>query len=250
MGLLRQSALEGKAPMNVSAVIFDMDGLMLDTEPLYKIAWLRASVECRSPISEDLYARLIGRSRIDAEKLLAEEFGNGFAVEEFRAACARCERAAFAENLPTMKSGLEELLDLLGSRGVPMAVATSTERSIAQLQLGGLDLLQRFSVVTTGDEVINGKPAPDLFLLAAERLGVEPSRCLVLEDSEAGVMAAHRAGMRVFCVPDIKEPSDEVLRLADGKFSSLLSVNAKLALSLKQSRRVHLNFRWPSGTPR
>ena len=110
-----------------------------------------------------------------------------------------------------------------------MAVATSTERSVAQRQLGGLGLWRRFSVVTTGDEVINGKPAPDLFLLAAERLGVEPSRCLVLEDSEAGVMAAHRAGMRVFCVPDIKEPPERVLALADGVYSSLRHVKAELA---------------------
>ena len=96
-----------------------------------------------------------------------------------------------------------------------MAVATSTERPIAQAQLGGHGLLPRFSVVTTGNEVVNGKPSPDLFLLTAERLAVEPVQCLVLEDSEAGVIAAHRAGMRVYCVPDIKAPSPEVEALAD-----------------------------------
>lgn len=214
--------------MKVDAVIFDMDGLMLDTEPLYKIAWQRAAQECGHAISEELYAWLIGRSRVAGEAILAETFGAAFCQETFRAACAKCEAAAFAENLPATKPGLDQLLALLEARRVPKAVATSTERHIAETQLRGRGLLARFSVVATGDEVMNGKPAPDLFLLAAMRLGVETSRCLVLEDSEAGVMAAHRAGMRVFCVPDIREPAAAVLELADGKFGSLTEVAARL----------------------
>jgi HAD superfamily hydrolase (TIGR01509 family) len=210
--------------LSFDAVIFDMDGLMLDTEPLYKIAWQQAAAECGHPISEELYTDLIGRSRVAGEAILANAFGADFRVEEFRAACGRSEAAAFAENLPAIKPGLEEVLALLEARAIPKAIATSTERHIAELQLRGLGLLARFDVVATGDEVVNGKPAPDLFLLAASRLGVDASRCLALEDSEAGVMAAHRAGMRVYCVPDIKVPSPDVLRLADGVFESLYEV--------------------------
>ena len=224
--------------MKIDAVIFDMDGLMLDTEPVYKIAWQRAAVECGHPISEELYVELIGRSRVAGEKILAEAFGAAFRWKDFRAACARSEAAAFADRLPAMKPGLQELLDLLEERGIAKAVATSTERHMAEMQLSGLGLLARFNVVATGDEVVHGKPAPDLFLLAAGRLGVEPPLCLVLEDSEAGVMAAHRAGMRVYCVPDIKEPAAEVLALAEARFASLTRVEAELRPRL----RLHIEI--------
>ena len=127
--------------------------------------------------------------------------------------------------------GLDELLALLDSRGLPKAVATSTERRQAAAQLGGLGLLERFNVIATGDEVRNGKPAPDLFLLAAHRLGMKPSQCLVLEDSEAGVIAAHRAGMHVWVVPDLKPPSRAVGELTQDRFDSLVAVE-------KQMRRL------------
>ena len=210
-------------PVPVRAVIFDMDGLMLDTEPLYKIAWQRAAVECGYPISEELYFDLIGRSRADGEKILLAAFGPGFSSEAFHAACARCEATVFAERLPSKKAGLDNLLSVLDQHRILKAVATSTERSIAVAQLAGLELLNRFAVLATGDEVANGKPAPDLFLLTARRLGVEPAECLVLEDSEAGVMAAYRAGMEVYIVPDLKPPSTAVEELTRGRFESLMA---------------------------
>ena len=129
---------------------------------------------------------------------------------------------------PLKKPGLDELLDLLDSLHVAKAVATSTVRQTATTQLAAAGLLDRFEVVATGDEVGNGKPSPDLFLLAAQRLGIEPVHCLVLEDAEAGVIAAHRAGMMVFVVPDLKPPSAEVRRLANGVFESLAAVVSRV----------------------
>jgi HAD superfamily hydrolase (TIGR01509 family) len=214
--------------MSIRAVIFDMDGLMLDTEPSYKIAGQRAAVECGFPISEELYYELIGRNRSDGERLLFGAFGSGFPLERFRAACLKCEAAVFAESPPPAKPGLYELLALLDLHGIPKAVATSTDRRQASTHLAGLDLLNRFEVLATGDEVENGKPAPDLFLLAAVRLGVEPPDCLVLEDSEAGIIAAHRAEMQVYAVPDLKPPAAAVERLAQSRFDSLAAVEAHL----------------------
>jgi beta-phosphoglucomutase-like phosphatase (HAD superfamily) len=104
------------------------------------------------------------------------------------------------------------------------AVATSSQRGIAVPYLAATDLLDRFDVVATGDEVANGKPAPDLFLLAAQRLGIDPGTCLVLEDAEPGVIAAHRARMQVYMVPDPQPSSPTTERLANGIFDSLAVV--------------------------
>jgi HAD superfamily hydrolase (TIGR01509 family) len=214
--------------MSILAVILDMDGLMLDTEPLYKIAWQRAAVECGYPICEELYFDLIGRTRLDGENILFGAFGPEFPLSEFRARCARCEALVLGEKLPAKKPGLDTLLDLLDGHHIAKAVATSTERHIAEKQLSGWSSLDRFDVLATGDEVRNGKPSPDLFLLTAERLATDPSQCLVLEDSEAGIIAAHRARMRVYVVPDLKQPSGPVEKLAQAKFDSLAAVEKHL----------------------
>jgi HAD superfamily hydrolase (TIGR01509 family) len=221
--------------MPICAVIFDMDGLMLDTEPIYKIAWQKAAIECGRSIPEELYFDLIGRTRLDGENILRAAFGPDFSLEAFRAACQRCEAAAFGERLPSKKPGLDDLLDFLDSQRVPKAVATSTERERAIDQLGGLGLLDRFNVIATGDEVLNGKPAPDLFLLAAQRLGMAPAECLALEDSEAGVVAAHRAGMQVYLVPDLKAPPPAVDQLTV-RFDSLAGVEMHLRRQLTATR--------------
>jgi HAD superfamily hydrolase (TIGR01509 family) len=212
----------------INAVIFDMDGLMLDTEPLYKSAWQRAAVECGFPISEELYFELIGRTRIDSENILCSAFGQEFPLELFRNVCRRCEADVFEHVLPPKKPGLDGLLELLDSRRVPKAIATSTDRQQATRQLGGLHLLERFDALATGDDVKNGKPSPDLFLLAAHKLNVAPSDCLVLEDSEAGVIAAHRAGMQAYIVPDLKLPTPAVEELTNGRFDSLVAVERLL----------------------
>jgi HAD superfamily hydrolase (TIGR01509 family) len=210
--------------MLIKAAIFDMDGLMLDTEPAYRVAWQAASAECGYDLPDPLYFTLIGRGRSEGEQTLVDAFGPEFPVDAFRAACLRREAAMFDTTAPPKKPGLDELLELLDSRKIVKAVATSTERRTAVAQLTAAGLLNRFDAVATGDEVVNGKPAPDLFLLAAQRLGVEPVHCIVFEDAEAGTIAAHRAGMRVFIVPDLKQPSPEVRNLAAGVFESLTAV--------------------------
>ena len=217
--------------MDIQAIIFDMDGLMLDTEPLYRIAWKRASAECGFQLTDEIYKNLVGRGQQDAEKTLFKIFGPEFPKEQFAALSAKYEEQEFSGPSPAKKPGLEELLELLAVRGLPLAVATSTERRLTLPRLARAGLLPRFDVVATGDEVPRGKPFPDLFLLAANRLGAAPSACLVLEDSEAGVMAASAAGMKVFMVPDLVEPSAEIKRAATGVFQSLFEVTKNLQKS-------------------
>src|ERR1700679_1438533 len=137
----------------IRAAIFDMDGLMLDTEPGYRIAWEQAAADCGYQIPDELYARLIGRSRIEGERELAAAFGPPFPEEAFHEACLKREADVFHATALPKKPGLDALLDFLDARGVVKAVATSTVRETAVPQLAAAGLLPRFAVLATGDEV-------------------------------------------------------------------------------------------------
>lgn len=204
------------------AVIFDMDGLLLDSEPLYRVTWQTAAAALGCPIDDDFYTRFVGRGNDEAERLLRERFGDALPLDEFRARWRRDWDERLARAPLARKPGAIELLDRLDARGIPKALATSSPRAIALRCLG--QLAPRFAAFAFGDDVEHAKPASDLFLLAAQRLGVEPGHCLVLEDSEAGVRAAHAAGMQVIIVPDLIEPSAEIAAMAMRVYRSLHDV--------------------------
>jgi HAD superfamily hydrolase (TIGR01509 family) len=211
----------------IQAVIFDMDGLLLDSEPLYRAAWQRALRKFGYELTDKRYAQLAGRNREDGERMLSEEFGWSVPLDEFRPLCEQYEAEEFSRPI-RKRPGVDELLAWLEERGIQKAVATSTECRRAVRYLTEADLIGRFCAVAAGNEVAHGKPAPDLFLLAAQRIGKPAAGCLVLEDAEPGIRAARAAGMRAFLVPDLIAPSDEVSRLADGVFASLSDVAARL----------------------
>jgi HAD superfamily hydrolase (TIGR01509 family) len=193
------------------AVIFDMDGLMFDTESIYSDTSRRASTELGFPFDDAFYrAHFVGRRLVDSEATLREHFGDTFPLDAYRERSERYLRAALPD--AARKPGLFELLGWLDARGIALSVATSTVRDLALVTLG--DLAARFAFLTTGDEVAHGKPAPDIFTLATARHGCDPARCIVLEDSSAGVRAAHAAGARAIWVPDLQTPTPEVSRLA------------------------------------
>lgn len=214
--------------MAIHAVIFDMDGLMLDTEPRYRASWLKALAEYGYTFTPEDYLSLVGLKRLDAIQVLVHIFGPGFPAVPFEATSRKYESEAMASPPLERKPGLDGLLAFLESQKIPLAVATSTERSEAVPRLATAGLLDHFGVLATGDEVRCGKPAPDLFRLAASRLGVEPRFCLTLEDSEPGITAAHAAGTQVYMVPDLKPPSAEAKRIADGIYPTLADVTQHL----------------------
>lgn len=210
----------------IEAVIFDMDGLMLDTERIAQEMWQQAGREWGFDIPSSVYLEAVGRTAADTGIIFRKEFGQNFPFEAMYRRKQELLHAAIADGCIPVKVGVFELLDLLERRQIPKAVATSTARSLACLKLRSAGLMDRFSVIVCGDEVTHGKPAPDIFLAAAEKLGVAPSVTLVLEDSEAGTKAAFRAGMIPLIVPDLKAPSEEVKRLAYRVVDSLDEVSA------------------------
>ncbi|MDQ3250427.1 MAG: HAD family phosphatase [Chloroflexota bacterium] len=211
-------------PTQISAVIFDMDGLMLDTERIYQVAWRSAGKTLGFHLSDAFLHTTTGRPAHDCHRLLREAHGQDFPLDQFVTVCALHWDDHVAAHGIALKPGLSELLDWLDERHIPKAVATSTAHAKALLSLRTAGLASRFEHIVGGDQIQNGKPAPDIFLAAAKRLDVNPARCLALEDSEAGVVAASTAGMMTIMVPDIKQPSAEIAARAYRVLPSLHDV--------------------------
>ncbi len=205
------------------AVIFDMDGVVLDSEPAYVRAWRQAAAEFGAKLEDDFVHGLFGLHAEDVERAMAKKIGAGFAPDRFRVLAAKHWWAEVeAKGIPPMP-GVDELLELLDFYRIPYGLATNSDGLYATecLRLAGLD--RRFSVLLTRDQVAAGKPEPELFLEAARRMGVSASDCLVLEDSSTGLRAARRAGAIAVLV--LGRPATEDMKaLAAASFSSLREV--------------------------
>jgi HAD superfamily hydrolase (TIGR01509 family) len=211
------------------AVVFDMDGLMLDTEPLAARAWTLAAHGLGMVFDDAVCVRLVGRTFVDCRTLILEHHGSDYGVDALMAAWHGAYDALIEAEGIALKAGLVELLDWLEAEGIDKAVATSTRRARAEAKLRQTRLVSRFRVLVGGDEVERGKPEPEIFLRAAERLGRSPRECLVLEDSTAGFRAATRAGMRAIVVPDLEYPPPSIDGTAPTVMASLHDVRAHLA---------------------
>jgi HAD superfamily hydrolase (TIGR01509 family) len=211
------------------ALIFDMDGLMLDTEPLAARAWTEAASALGFRFDATVNARLIGRNFADCRTIIGEHHGAGYPVDALMNAWHGAYDAVVEREGIALKPGLFELLDWLEAQRIPKAVATSTRRTRAQAKLVKTGLLSRFSALVGGDEIARGKPAPDIFLEVAARLGAAPGHCVVLEDSEPGVRGAFAAGMIPVMVPDIHAPSVDLLTIEPLVMATLHEVRAHLA---------------------
>ena len=187
--------------MVVSGVIFDMDGLMVDTEPLYQVSWQQAARELGCEIDDALYARFIGRPTLACEAILIEVFGPSFRLDEFRRRWPGLWREEVGRVGVCAKPGLMEMLEFVRSKHLATAVATSSETEYVNLTLDRAGLRHWFDVVVSGDQVLRGKPAPDIYVEAANRLQVPITQCVALEDSEAGILAVQNAGMVGVLVP-------------------------------------------------
>lgn len=206
------------------AVIFDMDGLLLDSERVALAFFEQASRELDAPWTAELGLSLVGRTAKDSDKLILDAFGADFAIDVHRARFSELYEAAIVAGEIPIKPFARELLDYLEGAGIPCAVATSTHRPRAEAKLGRALLLPSFVALACGDEVTRGKPAPDIYELAALRLSVEPRDCLALEDSNAGVRAAVSANMQTVMVPDLVKPDADIRRYGVPVVASLKDV--------------------------
>lgn len=215
-----------------SGVIFDMDGLMLDTERVALIAWQKAAQLFGRTMTDELFATLIGRTHQDSIRLIRAAFGPDF---DFEAASRKChetfEHIVETEGLP-VKIGARELITDLAARGVPLAVATSTRNDNAIRRLQQVGLMTYFSVLVGGNEIANGKPAPDIYLEAVRRLGIDAASSFALEDSHAGVRSASSARLNVIMVPDLVPATPEIAAFTFKVATSLLEVSEWWAPSL------------------
>jgi HAD superfamily hydrolase (TIGR01509 family) len=196
-----------------AAVVFDMDGLLLNTEALARRAMRLAGAELGVDLPEAFCALMIGVPVDGCRRLLLEHYQDALSADDLFAASTRHLKAQIDAGEMHLKPGVQELLDLLEAHHLPRAVATSSSREKAVHHLSRAGIRHRFDALLTRDDVSHGKPHPDLYLAAAEALGMAPSRCLALEDSYNGVRAASAAGMPVVMVPDLLAPTDEMRTL-------------------------------------
>ncbi|MEQ1770363.1 MAG: HAD family phosphatase [Devosia sp.] len=195
-----------------AAVVFDMDGTLLDTEMLFKqIVW-EVSGELGFDMTDDVHGQIVGASHDATRTILQDTYGPDFSYDAFNEACGRLWQGRSDQPVP-VKPGVPELLAELRQRGIQMAVATSSRRASAMANLDLAGILALFETVVTRDDVRYPKPHPEPYLTAAKRLGREPADCLAIEDSHAGVRSAHAAGLQTVMVPDLVQPSAEVRAL-------------------------------------
>ena len=192
----------------IEAVLFDMDGLLLDTEAVYTQAFLAAASANGIEMPLAFCHSMVGVPRTECEALIHDLVGAGPLLESFWRAFRTSVRREIDAGI-AVKAGVSEILDFLDGQGLPAAVATSAGQVTAARNLAQAGLFDRFKTVVTRDDVARAKPAPDVYLEAARRLGVAPERCVALEDSHNGLRAAHAAGTMAIMVPDILQPSEE-----------------------------------------
>jgi HAD superfamily hydrolase (TIGR01509 family) len=208
----------------IKAVVFDMDGLLLDSERIALATFIAACRDCGFEPDVEVYYRCIGSNEAKTKQILTEGYGSEFPFE----AVSKLWHTKYeeeAKNRPfPLKPGVNELLEFLEKRGIRKACATSTRHASAERKLTNAGILRYFDFIIGGDEIVKCKPDPEIYLKACHKLNTIPSECMALEDSDNGVLSAFAAGTQVVQVPDMLQPSERVKALGHRIAGSLKEV--------------------------
>ena len=208
----------------IRGVLFDMDGLVLDTEKLYTRFWMEACAFYGFPMTLDQALKMRAANAQLSEQNLHSFFGPAADYRKCRAKRIELMDAFIEENGVETKPGIVELLDALDQRGISAAITSSAPKDRIKQHLASVNLLHRFAAICSGHDVPNGKPAPDIYLHGAASLGLRPGECLALEDSPTGILAAYRAGCVTVMVPDMDQPDETTEKLLHAKVDNLSDV--------------------------
>lgn len=205
----------------IKGVIFDMDGLMIDTEKLLTKFWCKAAKLYGFNMTMEHVLGIRSLAAKFAEPKLKGIFGDSFNYMEVRAKRIELMNEYIENNGIEKKKGLDELLIYLKQNGYKIAVATATDLKRTTAYLTRIGIFDYFDKIICASMVKNGKPEPDIYLKASEELGFLPKECIALEDSPNGIISAHRAGCIPIMIPDLSEPDDELLKLCEARLDSL-----------------------------
>src|SRR5487761_91848 len=190
----------------IEAVIFDLDGVLIDSEPVWEQVRRQVVAEHGGHWAADAQQRMMGMSTGEWARYLSEDLGAGLPPDAVAALVIDRMAARYAERLPLMPGAAEAVRRLAASW--PLGLASASPPSLIDAVLDAASLRQSFVTVLSAEDVPHGKPAPDIYLAAAERLGLRPERCVAVEDSTNGLRSAAAAGLRVIAVPHLRYPPD------------------------------------------
>ena len=214
----------------IKAVLFDMDGTLLDTENVYYPCWRRAARDTgfEGNIDEDLLA-FSGMNLEGGTAYFKRKYGEDYDPEPMRLLRdAYVDETLAREGIKLCRGALECLRELR-SMGILCALATSSPRERAERYLEKLPIGEYLDTIITGEEVTRGKPDPEIFLKAAEKLGVSILECVVVEDSQNGVRAGHASGAKTVMIPDLQPCDAEMMPLLWYRLDSLFELGEKIA---------------------
>lgn len=215
--------------MGKKAVIFDMDGVIFDTEKVYLDIWTEVFEKYGYKMTKELYVNVMGTGRKNVIKTFLENFGDDLPIEKMyeekdNQLFYRIEN----QGIP-LKEGVKELFSMLKEKDYKIALATSAKKERVEKQIKDKWLKESFDAIVCGDDVEKGKPSPDIFLKAAKEIDVEPENCFVVEDSPAGIKAAFSGGMKGIHVEDLKVADEEILKYCQKNFKNLQEIKKYLS---------------------
>ena len=203
------------------AVVFDMDGVIFDSERATMLCWLELAEKYGIRDIEKPYLACTGANAARTRQIMLDAYGEDFPYDEYAREASAMYHAKYDGGRLPMKSGVFEILDFLKNNGKKIALASSTRRQTVVAQLRDARISEYFDEIITGDMVTKSKPEPDIFLFACERIGVTPERAYAVEDSYNGVRAAFRGKLRPIMVPDLLPPNTEMREISEAVLGSL-----------------------------